>query len=429
MPSDLARVVGGTFLRFRCSRPWCTLVALAIVAVSMAALPAQGHDDAAIDSFWSISAPAVDGNMSVGEWADAAAYDLSAIPGNVLAAYMLIKNTDSFLWFAYDAVGDTTEDPNDTASFSFDTNHDGIGTTGREDQFVHGYLNAAHLVFSISSWVLHDSPFDTSLPNHAGLAASRGFGASPLDSVAHRIYEFQVPLALLGLSPGGTIGLFGGSIPAPGVVDLSTYAYSTWPYYVPGPIPLASYGDLTLGSPPSGVGVVITPSIARMRGNPGESVRSDLLLQNAGTTASDTFDITSFSDWPITFYDASGTTLLADTDGDGTPDTGNVTIGGIVPIVVQILMPLNATGCANSTVIATSSWDIAVNDTSILRTCTAPAQFTPPHSDFGVDTDSPANGLFDLVQLNVNLTITDIGSYLIEGAMFNFNGTVFIDAD
>ncbi len=411
------------------SRPWCVLAAIVIVAFSLSGFPVRGHDDAAIDSFWSLSPLTIDGVMSPSEWADAAAYDLGAIPGNGLPAFMLIKNNDTFLWLAYDAVGDTTEDPNDTASFAFDTGHDGVGTAGREDQFVHGYYDRAHFVFTGTGWTLHDSPFDTSLPNHAGLAANRGFGASDLVATPHRIFEFQVPLALLGLSPGDTVGLFGGSQPVPGIVDYSTFVYSTWPYFVGGPIPLAEYGDLTLGSPPSPVSVVVTPSIVRSRGEPQGFVRYDLLIQNTGSAGGDTFDITTSSAWPIAIYGASGTTLLVDTDGDSTIDTGNVTDGGIVKIVAEVEVPFDAVGCANTTVTATSSWDPGVNDTSILKTCTPVARFAPPHTDFGVDTDSPPNGFFDRVELDVNLSVTEPGTYVVQGVMLSLDGAYNIDFD
>src|SRR5438093_12196356 len=180
--------------------------------------------------------------MSAGEWSDAEGVDLGAVPGNYMAASLLIKNNATFVWVAYDATGDTSVSPEDSASFALDTGHDGLPTDGGEDQFVMGGWvpggTTAHLVYGSSNgtWVVQDSPFNPSLPRHAGLAGAWGFGTSDLSGVGHRVYEFQVPLVLVGASAGDAAGLFGGSQAAPGVVD-DYSGYDTWPDWVGGPIP------------------------------------------------------------------------------------------------------------------------------------------------------------------------------------------------
>lgn len=196
--------------------------------------------------------PVINGTIEPDEWTDAHVVDLFAIPGNVVPASLMVMMDSDFLYVAYDAIGDVTSDAMDAASISFDTDNDGIPTDGREDQFVQGGWapnNQSHHVYdeNASSWIVEDSPYDPGLPNHSGLASAWGFGASPDEAADHRMYEFRIPLALLGAVPGDTLGFFGGSNPAPGVVDWSVLGWSSWPEFVTGPIPLADYGDLALG--------------------------------------------------------------------------------------------------------------------------------------------------------------------------------------
>jgi hypothetical protein len=50
-----------------------------------------------------------------------------------------------------------------------------------------------------------------------------------------------------------------------------------------------------------------------------------LTVTNIGQAGSDTYDLTSVSnsqDWTVTFYSSDGKTPLADTDQNGTVDTG-----------------------------------------------------------------------------------------------------------
>ena len=416
-------------MRVVCRRALVSLVGAIVVGSAFVALgpTARGHSGDAIDALWASTIPAIDGAMSPGEWADAASVDLGAIPGNRLPAYLLVKNNKSFLWLAYDAVGDTTSDSNDSASFALDTGHDGVGTYGHEDQFAIFFTTTAHLVFTGSSWTLHDSPFNSSLPDHAGLAASKGFGPSDRNATNHRIFEFQVPLVLIGVAPGDTLGLFGGSQPVPGVVDIRTFAYSTWPDFVGGPIPLNRYGDLSLDTPPSPVAVSISPPSATVVGRANETVGYNLTVRNKGTIGGDTFDITYTSAWPATLWDASGKTPLADTDVDGVPDTGNVSSRASVIIVVKVSIPPTASGCANTVVVVASSRNTSVRDSSNLTTCTAAASFRPPHSDFGVDTDIPPNRFFNLLEIDAVVQVSIAGAYLMEGALHNGNGSVLID--
>ncbi len=117
--------------------------------------------------------------------------------------------------------------------------------------FVNGSFQS-HWVYSSASfgWVLEDAPYDPSLPNHTGLASAEGFGTSTNSNTPHRIYEFQIPLALLGAQAGDTIGFYGGSaVTGTGVWDALTFRSSSWPdvRY----LPIYALGDLGLPAPTS----------------------------------------------------------------------------------------------------------------------------------------------------------------------------------
>jgi Big-like domain-containing protein len=212
----------------------------------------QFEEPAAMGSSYAPVAPTIDGALAADEWTHAHVENLTAIPGNQVPAYLFIMNDDNFLYVAYDATGDTSSNSTDVASIAFDTNHDGRATPGYEDELVQGgwaLNNSAHYVFSSSGdWIINESPINPDLPNQRGLSAAWGFGSSPRNGVHHRIYEFKVPLPLLGAHPGDTLGFFGGSHPAPGVYDKATLGWSAWPDWTAGPIPLNAYGNLNLAS-------------------------------------------------------------------------------------------------------------------------------------------------------------------------------------
>lgn len=409
-------------------RALCAIVAVIAMAGGMLAGAGVGraHSGDEIDSLWAPTPPTVDGTMAAGEWAGATSVDLGAIPGNRLSALLLVTNDDTYLWIAYDAVGDTTASSDDSASFAFDTGHDGVSTDGGEDQFYLG-STTVHLVWAGGTYTYEDMPFDPSLPDHAGLAGVRGFGSSDASATDHRIYEFQVPLVLIGASPGDTAGFFGGSMPSPGVMDYQSSTYDTWPDYVTAPIPIDAYGNLNLAILPGPIGVLLRSSATGANGRPGETVWYNLTARNIGTAVSDTFDITASGVWTVTLWDATGTTPLADTDGDGVPDTGNLTSGSSAAFVVKIGIPPSATGCDVATVTARSSWDLSILDTSTLRTCIGPALFSPPHSDHGVDTNG--NLLFDYLEIDVSIAVTTASSYFLGAELYDQAGSILIDTE
>jgi len=426
--------VGGRVLNMRGARAVGRSLIVSCVILSGAflalAIPAKAHSFDAIDSLWATSPPTIDGMLAPGEWADATDVDLGAIAGNVLPSHILVKNNDTLLWIAYDATGDLTPDADDAAAIAFDTGHDATETAGDEDQFVldSGGMPSAHWVSDgAGGWNLEDAPFDTLLADHAFLDGARGFAPSDLEPLAHRSFEFQIPLALLGAAPGGDIGFFGGAMVSPGVVDAFGFAYSTWPQYVLAPIPLWQYGDLTLQNAPGLVDVAVTPSQSRTMGFPGDTVWFNFTVQNRGTLVDDTFDFTQLGGaWNATLWDATGTVLLTDTDGDALNDTGNVTSGTSVDIVLKVDIPPGASGCDASVFAAQSSWVPFIFDIFVGVTCVPEIWFTPPHSDMGVDLDLPPDGTFDVLRLNVSMNSTVTSNYLLLGTLYDGTGSFVI---
>ena len=82
-------------------------------------------------------------------------------------------------------------------------------------------------------------------------------------------------------------------------------------------------------------------------GAAGATMQFDQTVRNTGEFGADTFDLSVSSSWPTSLYQADGSTPLADTDGDGTPDTGPIAQGDSMTIVVKIALPAG-TAAGNS---------------------------------------------------------------------------------
>jgi len=218
--------------------------------------------------------PTIDGCVEVGEWADAHVENLSDVPGNLLHGFLYVKHDDRNLYVAYDAVADITPNVGDIASIAFDTGNDRQLSDGGEDEFLEAG-GGAHLVFSavLGGWVVEDSPYDPSLPDHLNLTSALGcFGIGPAQF--HRNYEFAIPLALLGVAPGDTIGFFGGSIIAPGIGDASTFDFSFWPDNEAGLSSLDSFAELYITPD------LVKPRLTVLTPQPGDAFRgADLLVE------------------------------------------------------------------------------------------------------------------------------------------------------
>ncbi len=406
-----------------------SLVAVALLASALLVASRGGvaHTGAWIDAAYTTAPPTIDGALAAGEWAGATAVDLGAIPGNGLPAFLLVENDGTYLYVAYDAIGDRAMDVVDQASVAFDTGHDAMMTPGGEDQFWWGsgaQNGQAHLTSDGSFWNIEDSPFDTGLPDHAGLASASGFGPSDLSAADHATYELQIPLVLIDAGPGEAIGLLGGSWPSPGVVDGATFTYDSWPDYLLGLPALDRFGDLRLGQPARVDDLDLNPPSQSRDGAPSSALLYTVTAVNRGT-ADDTFEITTLSTWTATLLDASGTLPLPDTNGDGNPDTGSVAPGGSADFMVQIDVPLG-TGCDDALVAGASSNDPGVVDTAILHSCVVPAILSPPHSETGIDTDVPPNGKFNVLQVNVSTFEYVSGFYQVVVDLYDAGRTMLI---
>jgi hypothetical protein len=207
-----------------------------------------------IDSAWADIGPTIDGTLGASEWASATLIDLQTVnPTNGLAGTMLVMNDGVNLYIAYDAFGDMTEDTGDVCAIGFDTGNDDTLTNAREDQFVLrgvSWNSQSHYVYNDTwmSWTTDCSPFDVLLPNHAGLAGAIGFGPTAGHLLDHRTYELSIPLALLGVSPGQSIGFIGSSYSDAGIYDSHASTESSWPMAFMAQPLVTQYGDLHLAA-------------------------------------------------------------------------------------------------------------------------------------------------------------------------------------
>src|SRR5438132_4539609 len=81
-----------------------------------------------IQSSSAVTTPTIDGVMTSGEWNDSTLLNLTAISGNTLPAYLLVKNSPTMLYMPYDAVGDTSLSYADAAALAFDTGNDAVAS-------------------------------------------------------------------------------------------------------------------------------------------------------------------------------------------------------------------------------------------------------------------------------------------------------------
>jgi hypothetical protein len=202
-----------------------------------------------IESGWEYgAAPTIDGIFSHAEWTGPELAIGFPIPTNVY-----FTNDDSFLYVCVDAAdetgGDFTQDENDHCLLLFDTNHDETMSIGHEDLFmIYGNGNKNHRVAGSETsayWVWH-----CDFGAHPGLEGEVGFGASPNSPIDHRIYEFQIPLSLLGASPGDTIGLASPTEPMSIPFDYSQpagFRHNIWPFGATASN-MSTWGDLVLAS-------------------------------------------------------------------------------------------------------------------------------------------------------------------------------------
>jgi len=206
-----------------------------------------------MDSDYAFLPPTVDGDFSPGEWTGPQLLIEYPIPTNVY-----FSNDDAFLYVCVDAAdgagGDFTQNGSDHCLLVFDTDHDEYTSEGRENMFKlygNGYKEHRVAHSDGSHYWISDPECDfDACPEFPGLEGVVGFGTSPNSPLNHRIYEFKIPLGLLGASPGDTIGFASPTDPESIPYDGDTVRHNIWPSDATA-TDLATWGDLVLASEPS----------------------------------------------------------------------------------------------------------------------------------------------------------------------------------
>ncbi len=341
------------------ARVACAAIALLFVATAVTLPPStSGHrlPEAGIFSRYVQGQVTAEGNITAAEWQDAAVVDLSAIPFNTATAYMLIRNNGTMLHIAYDVTSDTTQGANDAAGIAFDGDHNGAPTPQGDGEYsVRASNDSACLPFVSArchyvylgpgtAWTPQDA-MDQALPFHGGLWAAVGFGPSQREAAPHRMYEFSIPLALIGrptaaVKAGDIVGFYAShhSSPFVGVWDGDSSSTASWPDNSPlGP---NGYGHLYLAAP---TGAALTPDYSYKPASQSQPAVHRLSLRNMGQ-GTDRFDLAASPGlgWTVELRDNLGT-LLTNHGGNATlPDVGPLLPGAETSIVVTVIPPPSA---------------------------------------------------------------------------------------
>jgi hypothetical protein len=140
--------------------------------------------------------PAIDGSYTPGEWPSAAAFELIP-PDYPIHTKVYILNDDRFLYLFVDAAdlewGDYTEENGDHCTVYLYNNGRGTSITVSGG----GNLNCQST---------DDATPPLTWTSASCLAqAAAGFGQGPDIAPDHRMYEFKIPLDLIGAAPGSSI--------------------------------------------------------------------------------------------------------------------------------------------------------------------------------------------------------------------------------
>lgn len=164
--------------------------------------------------------------------------------------------------------------------------------------------------------------------------------------------------------------------------------------------------------------VGITPSSQVEGVHPGDSAFHEVTIIN-NRAVTDSFDIVCQSDagWNVELFD-QWFNPLTDTNSNGVDDTGDVLSGATVIIWVRVDVPvIPAVKHDNTTVTATSYVD--ADDSTAVKVITKVliAEFSPPHSDFGNDTD--ADGQYNLLEIDIVVNVTFYGYVYLEAYLYD----------
>ncbi|MHA1426979.1 MAG: hypothetical protein ACTSQI_13405 [Candidatus Helarchaeota archaeon] len=219
------------------------LVFLLLVSINLnfnyLLIPIKSHSGDLLNAPLLSYVPIIDGTFnSIDEWNDGVVTHWTS-PFEV---YLYIKYNSSYLYLCADSVGDTLSNTIDYIYIYFDTDHDGNPTPGHDDAFLM-YTFPFYAHYTDGSGAGYDLTYHCDFTSHPGLVGAFSFSTSPNSGSNHRIYEFQIPLALLNVSPGDTLG-FGIY-----VYDWDLSQASFWPSgFISSD--LATWSDLVLYVPP-----------------------------------------------------------------------------------------------------------------------------------------------------------------------------------
>ncbi len=129
-------------------------------------------------------------------------------------------------------------------------------------------------------------------------------------------------------------------------------------YNAPGLLALVGTNKLCFIPPAAGRHVKVLPAYLGSFVESG-SAEYKFAVKNTGDLGADTFDLDpamSASGWTSQFYNASGTQLLTDSNGNSLVDTGSLAAGASITVTARISAPSNAeSGQSNTMVLAVSS--------------------------------------------------------------------------
>jgi hypothetical protein len=200
----------------------------------------------------SVVLPAIDGVIDSLEWAEATVRDVSDFsgvfdgPNAPGSAFLYVKNDETNLYMALDAVWDNTQDDYDELSPYFDDNNDGLWPTPPDTSEVNLWFES--MASGVDSVIVRCWQTGPSVVFQR--TAALPVGVSMVSG--HQQFEGVVPFGTmpeeLQALPGDTVGFFLLSYHANGAE-----IYAWWPYDNANFNDPADYGDLVLapGFPPA----------------------------------------------------------------------------------------------------------------------------------------------------------------------------------
>jgi len=187
------------------------------------------------------------------------------------------------------------------------------------------------------------------------------------------------------------------------------YDFTTSPAVCDGWVWITDYDGSAfglMGQMPYGAKVV--PATQARDVYPPMTADFGITVTNIGTFGPDTFDVSmtlGVHGWDAQLYDANGTTLLPDTDGDLVPDTDLLPTGGSVTVVVKVDVPGTAAmgDIEKTTLTFTSS-----NDPTTSKDVSVICEVPPPGVEIGPNAYvAVTQGTTALA----NMTVTNTGGF------------------